>query len=56
MRKFFYRINEQKNILHTIKKRIKADWTDHILRRIFLLKHIFEKRKKISEEETRRKT
>jgi hypothetical protein len=36
-----HRVKEERNILHTIKKR-KANWIDHILRRNCLLKHSFE--------------
>jgi hypothetical protein len=35
------RVKEQRNILHTIKRR-KADWIGHILRRNCLLKHGIE--------------
>ena len=34
-------VNEQRNILHEIKKR-KANWIGHILRRNCLLKHVIE--------------
>jgi hypothetical protein len=36
-----HRIKEERNILHTIKRR-KANWIDHILRRNCLLKHAIE--------------
>jgi hypothetical protein len=36
-----YRVNEENNILHTIRQR-KANWIGHILRRNCLLKHIIE--------------
>jgi hypothetical protein len=36
-----HRVNEERNILHTIKRR-KANWIDHILRRNCLLKHVIE--------------
>jgi hypothetical protein len=39
--KLFYRIKEERNILHTIKRR-KANLIGHILRRNCLLKHVFE--------------
>jgi hypothetical protein len=35
------RVQEKKNILHTIKQR-KANWIGHILRRNCLLKHVVE--------------
>ena len=35
------RVNEQRNILHEIRKR-KAKWIGHILRRICLLKQVIE--------------
>jgi hypothetical protein len=35
------RVKEQRNILHTIKRR-KAKWIGHILRRKCLLKHVIE--------------
>ena len=34
-------VNEQRNILHAIRKR-KANWIGHILRRICILKHVVE--------------
>jgi hypothetical protein len=39
--KVLYRIKEERNILHTIKRR-KANWIGHILRRNCLLKHLIE--------------
>jgi hypothetical protein len=36
-----HRVNEESNILHTIRRR-KANWIGHILRRNYLLKHIIE--------------
>jgi len=36
-----FRFNEQKNILHEIRKR-KANWIGHILRRNCLLKQVME--------------
>jgi hypothetical protein len=36
-----HRVNEERNILHTIKRR-KANWIGHILRRNCLLKHVIE--------------
>ena len=35
------RVNEQRNILHEIRKR-KADWVGHILHRNWLLKQVIE--------------
>jgi hypothetical protein len=39
-----HRVNEERNILHTIKRR-KANWISHILRRNCLLKHVIEGKK-----------
>jgi hypothetical protein len=36
-----YRVKEERNIMHTIKRR-KANWIGHILRRTCLLKCIIE--------------
>jgi hypothetical protein len=36
-----YRVKEERNILHTIK-RIKANWSGHIFRKNCLLKHVIE--------------
>jgi hypothetical protein len=36
-----HRVKEQRNIVHTIKRR-KANWIGHILRRNCLLKHVIE--------------
>jgi hypothetical protein len=33
------RVKEERNILHTVKRR-KANWIDYILRRNCLLKHV----------------
>ena len=41
MKKCYPRVNEQRNILHEIRKR-KANWIGHILRRNFLLKQVIE--------------
>ena len=41
MKKCYLRVNEQRNILHGIRKR-KANWIGHILRRNWLLKQFFE--------------
>ena len=47
------RFNEQRNILHEIRKR-KANWIGHILRRNCLLKHVIEGKIKGEMEVTRR--
>ena len=47
------RVNEQRNILHEIRKR-KANWIGHILRRNCLLKQVIERKKKGEMEVTRR--
>ena len=47
------RVNEQRNILHEIRKR-KANWIGHILRRNCLLKQIIEGKIKGEMEVTRR--
>ncbi|GFG31168.1 hypothetical protein Cfor_05154 [Coptotermes formosanus] len=39
--KVLHRVKEDRNILHTIKRR-KANWIGHILRRNSLLKHVIE--------------
>jgi hypothetical protein len=36
-----HRVKEDKNIVHTIKRR-KANWIGHILRRNCLLKHVIK--------------
>jgi hypothetical protein len=36
-----HRFKEERNIVHTIKRR-KANWIGHILRRNCLLKHVIE--------------
>ena len=48
------RINEQRNILHEIRKR-KANWIGHILRRNCLLKQVIEGKIKGEMEVTRRR-
>ena len=48
------RVNEQRNILHEIRKR-KANWIGHILRRICLLKQVIEGKIKGDMEVTRRR-
>jgi hypothetical protein len=36
-----HRVDEERNILHTIKRR-KADWFGHILRKNCILKRVIE--------------
>ena len=48
------RVNEQRNILHEIRKR-KANWIGHILRRNCLVKQIIEGKIKGQIEVTRRR-
>ena len=48
------RVNEQRNILHEIRKR-KANWIGHILRRNCLLKQVIEGKTKAEMEVTRRR-
>jgi hypothetical protein len=48
-----HRVNEQRNILHEIRKR-KTNWIGHILRRNCLLKQVIERRIKGEMEVTRR--
>jgi hypothetical protein len=48
------RVNEQRNILHEIRKR-KADWIGHILRRNCLLKQVIEGKINGEMEVTRRR-
>ena len=48
------RVNEQRNILHEIKKR-KANWIGHILRRNCLLKQVIEGKIKGEMEVVRRR-
>ena len=47
------RVNEQRNILHEIRKR-KANWIGHILRRNCLLQQVIEGKIKGEMEVTRR--
>ena len=47
-------VNEQRKILHEIRKR-KANWVCHILRRNCLLKQVIEGKKKGQMEVTRRR-
>ena len=49
------RVNEQRNILHEIRKR-KANWICHILRRNCLLKQVIEGKIKAEMEVARRST
>ena len=48
------RVNEQRNILHEIRKR-KANWIGHILRRNYLLKQVIEGKIKGAMEVARRR-
>ena len=48
------RVNEQRNIVHEIRKR-NANWIGHILRRNFLLKQVIEGKIKGEMEVTRRR-
>ena len=48
------RVEEQKNILHEIRKR-KANWIGHILCRNYLLKQVIEGKVKVEMEVTRRR-
>jgi hypothetical protein len=48
------RVNEQRNILHEIRKQ-KANWIGHILRRNCLLKQVIEGKIKGEMEVTRRR-
>ena len=48
------RVNEQRNILHEIRKR-KANWIGHIIRRNCLLKQVIEGKIKGQIEVTRRR-
>ena len=54
MKTCYLRVNEQRNILHEIRKR-KANWIDHILRRNCLLKQGIEGKIKGEMEVTRRR-
>ena len=49
-----HRVNEQRNILHELRKR-KANWIGHILRRNYLLKQVIEGKIKREMEVTRRR-
>ena len=48
------RVNEQRNILHEIRK-WKANWNDHILCRNCLIRQVTEGKKKVETEVTRRR-
>ena len=48
------RVNEQRNILHAIRKR-KANWIGHILRRNCLIRQVIEGKIKGEMEVTRRR-
>ena len=54
MYKVLLRVNEQRNILHEIRKR-KANWIGHILRRNCLLQQVIEGRINGRIEVTRRR-
>jgi hypothetical protein len=43
MKKYHVAVQEERNILHAVK-RGKADWTGHILRGNCLVKHIIDER------------
>ena len=49
-----FRANEQRNILHEIRKR-KANWIGHNLRRNCLLKQVIERKIKVEMEVARRR-
>jgi hypothetical protein len=53
-----HRVKEERNFVHTIKRR-KANWIGHILRRNCLLKHVIEGKlegKDRNDGKTRKKT
>ena len=52
--KLLLRVNEQRNILHEIRKR-KANWIGHILHRNCLLKQVIEEKTKGEMEVKRRR-
>ena len=54
MKKCYLRVNEQRNILHEIRK-WKANWIGHILRRNCLLKQVIEGKVEGLMEVTRRR-
>jgi hypothetical protein len=45
-----HRVNEERNIVHTINRR-KANWIGHILRRDCLLRHVIDGKIKGTEDE-----
>jgi hypothetical protein len=49
-----HRVKEERNIVHTIKRR-KANWIGHILRRNCLLKHVIEGKLEVRIEVTGRR-
>jgi hypothetical protein len=49
-----YRVKEERNIVHTIKRR-KANWIGHMLRRNCLLKHVIEGKLEVRIEMTGRR-
>jgi hypothetical protein len=48
-----HRVKEERNVLHTVKRR-KANWIGHILRRNCLLKHVIDGKVEERIEVTRR--
>ena len=52
--KALLRVNEQRNILHEIRKR-KSNWIGHILRRICLLQQVIEGKINWQREVTRKR-
>ena len=52
--KVLFRVNEQRNILHEIRKR-KANWIGHILPRNYLIQQVIEGKIKGQIEVTRRR-
>jgi hypothetical protein len=49
-----HRVKEERNIVHTIKRR-NANWIGHILRRNYLLEHVVEGKIKGSRRRERRR-
>jgi hypothetical protein len=45
LQRVLHRVKEERNILHTVKRR-KAKWIGHILRRNCLVKHVIERKLK----------
>ena len=54
MKKCYFRVNEQRNILHEIRKQ-KANWIGHLLHRNCLLKQVIEGKIKGEMKVTRRR-